>query len=171
MMHPESPASLTHLGFLSILSEPIGTLGGYLITNSWGRPFEFRLTSAVQPTRVQHILYGPALGSYVCGELIAKTLIDKSSTPVQWLLTDHPAVLSIRGRCAMPISLWKAGEACTDNLLVAGPNLYCDDQFPGDVPAVESFLARLGNLDLSEPFQRIRDAIHEARKMGVSKAA
>ena len=52
------PAHL-HLGFLTVFAEPTGYLGGYLVTNSWGRPLEFRLSTAVQPNKVQQILYGP----------------------------------------------------------------------------------------------------------------
>jgi hypothetical protein len=161
----------SNLGFLTIQSEPTGTLGGYLVTNAWGRPLEFRLTSAVQPNRVQHILYGAALESYLCGDLIGKTLVEKSTTPVQWLVTDHRAALILRQRLNIPVSLWHPAELDEENLLVVSRHLYCDDQFPGDVPAVQKLLEKLGNFDLGEPFQRIRDAIHEARKMGVSKAA
>jgi hypothetical protein len=166
---PSAPTS--NLGFLTIQSEPIGTLGGYLVTNAWGRPLEFRLTSAVQPNRVQHILYGAALENYLCGELIGKTLVEKSATPVQWLVTDHRAALVLRERLNIPVSLWHPAELDAENLLIVGRHLYCDDRFPGDVPAVQKLLEKLGNFDLGEPFQRIRDAIHEARKMGVSKAA
>src|SRR5581483_8078339 len=38
-----------HIGFLTVLHEASGYLGGYLVTNVWGRPVEFRLSSAVQP--------------------------------------------------------------------------------------------------------------------------
>src|SRR5687767_3696173 len=77
---PTSPPC-TNLGFLSVFQEAGGYLGGYLVTNAWGRPLEFRLTSAVQPNRVQQILYGDTLPAYLCGELIGKTLIEKTATP------------------------------------------------------------------------------------------
>src|SRR4051812_23734213 len=54
-------AIVNQLGFLSVLQENGGFLGGYLVTNYWGRPVEFRLSTAVQPNRVQQILYGPTL--------------------------------------------------------------------------------------------------------------
>src|SRR5437763_5614656 len=92
-----------HLGFLTVFAEGQGYLGGYLITNSWGRPLEFRLSTAVQPNRVQHILYGSTLQEYLCADLIGKTLIDKSSTPVAMLFTDSIAVLPIRTRLEVPV--------------------------------------------------------------------
>src|SRR5436305_14698670 len=88
--NPPMTASATipapNVGFLAILQDPSGTLGGYLVTNSWGRPLEFRVTSAVQPNKVQAILYGASLPAYLCGELIAKTLVEKSTAPIRWVV-------------------------------------------------------------------------------------
>lgn len=55
-----------------------GYLGAYLVTNSWGRPLEFRLTTAVNPSKVQQILYGATLETHVVAELIGKALIEKA---------------------------------------------------------------------------------------------
>src|SRR5262245_66612569 len=85
-----APAS-ANIGFLTVLQEPTGQLGGYLVTNSWGRPLEFRLSTAVQPGRVHQILYGPTLENYICADLIGKTLFDKTTTPVAVVLTDCEA--------------------------------------------------------------------------------
>src|SRR5262245_2979446 len=38
-----------NLGFLTILRESSGHLGGYLVTNQWGRPLEFRLSTTLPP--------------------------------------------------------------------------------------------------------------------------
>src|SRR5947209_11386879 len=81
------------LGFLTILQEASGYLGGYLVTNLWGRPLEFRLTSAVQPNKVQQILYGGSLLSYISADLLGKTLVDKAGLPVHLIFTDREAVL------------------------------------------------------------------------------
>src|SRR5271163_3501955 len=100
-----APATGGNLGFLSVLQEPGGYLGGYLVTNSWGRPLEFRLTSAVQPNRVQQILYGDTLPAYVCGELIGRTLIEKTATAVALVITDNPLALDVRLRLEVPVAL------------------------------------------------------------------
>ena len=44
------------LGFLTVVAEGAGQLGGLLVTNCWGRPIEFRLSTAVQPNRLQQLL-------------------------------------------------------------------------------------------------------------------
>jgi hypothetical protein len=176
---PASPPA--HLGFLTVAHEPGGFLGGYLVTNFWGRPLEFRLSTAVQPNRVQQILYGSTLADYVCGELIGKALYDKTGSPAQVILTDTVDAWSLRQVIDVPvIRVAPIGE------LPAGPDpsaivvraaisdrgpLLAHPDFPDDGPRVKDLFDRLAGLDMSEPFARIRDAIAEARKMGVTHRA
>jgi hypothetical protein len=167
-----------NLGFLTVLHEPSGYLGGYLVTNIWGRPLEFRLSSAVQPNKVQQILYGGTLQPYICADLIGKTLVDKAGIPVQMVLTDRELVLDLRLKMETPV-VWLAppddpSSALADAALVSPPvggrgAVRCHPRFPGDAAAAKELLARLdGAIDLGEPFNRIREAIGEARKMGVT---
>jgi hypothetical protein len=150
------------------------------VTNQWGRPLEFRLSTAVQPNRVQQILYAGTLQPYICADLIGKTLVEKTGAAAQLLLTDREPVLDLRLRVDVPV-VWLAPAA--DPLAGAlsrggtevrpaegqsGP-LVCHPRFPADVEVMQEMLARLdGSLDLAEPFVRIREAIAEARKMGVT---
>jgi hypothetical protein len=167
-----------NLGFLTVLHEPNGYLGGYLVTNLWGRPLEFRLSTAVQPNRVQQILYGETLEPYLCGDLIGKTLVEKTATPVQLVLTDREAAVEVRRRLEVPVAwLAPAGAPGTSEGLVRpgranqGP-IVCHPGFLADVPTVRQLLDRLdGTFDLAEPFARIREAMSEARKMGVTNRA
>jgi hypothetical protein len=168
-----------NLGFLTILHEPGGYVGGYLVTNGWGRPLEFRLSTAVQPNRVQQILYGGSLQPYICADLIGKTLVEKTAVAAQLILTDYEPIRELRRHVASPV-VWTAKQ---DDSLAAtmlseaacvlpagrgrGP-LLCHAQYPDDAPAVRQLLEQLDpGLDLAEPFGRIREAITEARKMGV----
>src|SRR4051812_22866524 len=92
-----SSSAPLNLGFLTVLQEGSGGyLGGYLVTNVWGRPLEFRLSSAVQPNKVQQILYAGTLVPYICGDLIGKTLIDKTGVPVQLVVTTCEHALDLR---------------------------------------------------------------------------
>jgi hypothetical protein len=172
---------LTNLGFLTVLHESNGYLGGYLVTNVWGRPLEFRLTSAVQPNRVQHILYAGTLEPYICADLIGKTLVDKAAVPVQLLVTDRASVLDLRLKLEFPVvwlaeaddakamSLAEHGAAAMPAQERHGP-LLCHLRFPDDVARTRDLLSCLdAGFDLAEPFARIREAIGEARKMGVHK--
>lgn len=169
-------ASAVNLGFLTVLQEGASYLGGYLITNIWGRPLEFRLSTAVQPNRVQQILYAATLKPYLCGDLIGKTLVEKAGVGVQLLLTDTEAVLDLRHRLETPVlymattPLEGAGivlpATAKRGIIVAHPH------YPADVPVAQEILAGVeGLIDLGEPFLRIREAIGEARKLGVTNRA
>src|SRR5262249_18989159 len=144
-------------------------------TNVWGRPLEFRLTSAVQPNRVQQVLYAATLVPYICGELIGKALVDKAGVPVQLVMTTCEHALDLRLRLEVPVA-WLAPP---DDARASGPlavplpsrraALVCHARHPGDAAAVRELVERLdGSLDLSEPFARVREAVAEARKMGVT---
>jgi hypothetical protein len=156
--------STCNVGFLTILQDQAGFLGGYLVTNQWGRPLEFRLSTAVQPNRVQQILYGETLLPYICGELIGKALYEKTTIQAQAIVTDREAALELRRHLATPVACIKAGEsgAGTSGMLTHG-------SFPEDARSMRDLCDKLGAaFDFSEPFLRIREAVAEARKLGVT---
>jgi hypothetical protein len=166
------------VGFLTVLHEACGYLGGYLVTNTWGRPIEFQLSTAVQPNRVQQILYGSTLQSYVCADLIGKTLVEKTGATVQLVLTDCEPVLAVRRSLEVPVA-WlcsagssEVGSPGPDSALRSprsGLEALCHPDYLTDLPVVREMLDQIdGMTDLTEPFLRIREAIGEARKMGVT---
>jgi hypothetical protein len=163
------------LGFLTVLQEASGWLGGYLVTNGWGRPVEFRLTTAVQPNRVQAALYGPTLSEYLLADLIGKTLVEKTATKPDLIITEDPAALPLRSRVEMPVLALRAGSAA-DAVEFDHPRapagLLLPAKYASDRDAVAGLLDRVDTaVDLTEPFARIREAIAEARKMGVANRA
>jgi hypothetical protein len=176
----QSPStSPVNVGFLTIFQESSGYLGGYLVANQWGRPLEFRISSAVQPNRVHQILYAGTLESYLCADLIGKALVDRAAVPVQLLVTDRETVLDLRLRQAVPV-IWMAPPehvaAMPETVVRPGGNgrgpLLCHARFTSDVQPAQELLERLdGFLDLTEPFLRVREAVAEARKMGVAGRA
>jgi hypothetical protein len=166
-----------------IVHEPSGYLGGYLVTNQWGRPLEFRLSTAVQPNRVQQVLYGGTLEPYICGELIGKALVEKTAAPAQLILTDCASALDLRLRLETPV-VWLAppddpGAArltaaglCVRTAANGRGAVLCHPRYPQDAAVVREMLEKVdGMVDPSEPFARIREAMGEARKMGVTKSA
>jgi hypothetical protein len=170
-------SATVNLGFLTILQESNGFLGGYLITNQWGRPLEFRLSTAVQPNRIHQILYGQTLQGYLCGELIGKTLVEKCTAQAHFILTDKSDALHLRPHVSAPVLLLENGAAATVDTQAIRvrsgqdkkPGVFGHARFPEDKEAIEQLLERLdGRVDLNEPFARIREAIGEARKMGVT---
>ena len=156
------------IGFLSIQQEAGGYLGGYLVTNSWGRPLEFRLTSAVHPNRVQEILYGPTLSETIHVDLIGKTVIEKTSTPPTLIVTDAVDALLLWDRLNVPTITFGEGfthERCSVSLKLPASRI--EEQ-----ATVTALLDQLDPaIDLAEPFQRIREAVSESRKLGGANRA
>lgn len=168
---PTTPTGFT-LGFLSFLQDPSGILGGYLLTNAWGRPLEFRLSTAVQPNRVQQILYGPTLSEYLHADLIGKTLVEKTASPPALIITDALDALALQDRLGVPVLVIPAEmpgtlpetlrvlehERSSRPLITRADTAEAilADRLPLIDPAV----------DLAEPFARVREAIAEARKLG-----
>ncbi len=181
---PERPTGPLALGFLSVLQEAGGFVGGYLLTNTWGRPLEFRISSAVQPNKVQQILYGGTLLPYLCADLIGKALLDKASIPAGMIVTDREAALDLRLRVEVPVVWLAAPDDPRALALAGGPAalartgatrgpLLCHARHAAvDVPAARRLLGQLDSaFDLAEPFGRIREAIAEARKLGIASRA
>lgn len=173
-----APTSSGNIGFLSILHDANGILGGYLVTNSWGRPLEFRLTTAIQPNRVQQILYGPTLTEHLHAELIGKTLVEKTSTTVGLIVTDSLSALELRAKVDLPVlalvppGVDVPGDVIAVNHSRSSITLAFLSKFANDRALIEERLDKLDPaLDLAEPFTRVREAVLEARKMGVSNRA
>ncbi|MER3416241.1 MAG: hypothetical protein C4297_08545 [Gemmataceae bacterium] len=158
-------------GFITVLKESSSFLGGYLITNHWGRPLEFRLTTWVQPQRIHQILYGPTLETYVCSEVIGRALIDRAGIQPHLILTDCPAVVHVRLFCSVPVglSVELAGEGLSlpTCLTCAGP-LFYHPQFPSDGASIANLLEQCEMRDLREPFRRVQEALSLACKMGAT---
>jgi hypothetical protein len=165
------PTENINLGFLSVQREPTGYVGGYLVTNRWGRPLEFRLSSPVQANKVQQILYGPTLEPYLCSDLIGRKLVEKTSLSAHVMFTDQPAALDLRLHLDVPVGLLSNGTEDRPGPAV-NDELCCHAHFPQDVQALRDLLEQLGrSFALLDPFSRIREALTEARKLGVVNRA
>ena len=166
------------LGFLTVIQDPTGWVGGYLITNAWGRPLEFRLTSAVQPNRVQSVLYGPTLTEYLHADMIGKALVEKTAIRPDLIITDCLPALGLRSRVEIPvIGLRKESEPVPADVItfthaLSKEPLLLSARFASDEAVIASRLEAVDPaVDLAEPFDRIREAVLEARKMGVANRA
>ncbi len=174
---PKPPGSLA-LGFLAVFQDQTGWLGGYLVTNGWGRPLEFRLTTAVQPNRVQTALYGPTLTEYLHADVIGKTLVEKTGTKPDLIVTDSPAALALRARIEIPVIALStpgappAPETVARSHVRTPGGILLSARFASDGDLVAQLLERVDPaVDLAEPFARVREAVSEARKMGVTNRA
>lgn len=177
-MSDRAPVTNPTVGFLTIVQEPSGWVGGYLLTNAWGRPLEFRLTTAVQPNRVQTVLYGPTLTEYLHADVIGKTLWEKTALKPDLIVTDAAAALALRSRVGVPVvAVWPDADvtpAESHQLAHArsSAGLLLPGGFAADEPLVRELLDAVDPaVELAEPFGRVREAVAEARKMGVTGRA
>jgi hypothetical protein len=181
MSHARSQAAW---GFLTVLdSDEHGLIGGYLVLNQAGRPMEFHCTAPVKPNRAQQILFGPTLGPYLYGEQIGQTLVAKGGTRPAVVYTDVEPALAMRDFVDMPVALvlapaepvegseksqWRVDRSHTlGNLAtfaVGANRLAVATRHRADEKAIVDRWQSLDPLDLTEPFERIRDAIAEAQR-------
>ena len=74
-------------------------------------------------------------------------------------MTDQPAALDLRLRVEVPVALV--------NLADPAHPLSAHSHFASDMKVLDDLMDRLGTFDFTEPFTRIREAVAEARKLGV----
>jgi len=164
---PVRPKPKGVFGFFTILQDaPTGWIAGYLLTNVQGRPLEFRLTNPVQPTKVQQILYGPTLESYLAGELMGKNLVEKASHLADLIITDCAVGMEVRKSLDIPVLMVGPGGLPVE--IGGRPGWSVHPNFPEDKELIKAQLEAVDTrVDLIEPFSRIKDAIQETRRMSV----
>ncbi len=190
-MKASGSKSFPPVGFLTVLERPeVGCIGGYLILNSAGRPLEFHCTSPVRPNRAQEILYGPTLRPFLFGEQIGHTLVTKSPLEPLFICTDVGDVLSLRDLVTFPVVLIveedgeagpKVSESARDWKRIDGAHERTRDSthrhrlgkreiilargHEDETKLLDQHWATMAeNLDLLEPFARIREAIEETQR-------
>ncbi|NIL96315.1 MAG: hypothetical protein GTO26_02970 [Planctomycetales bacterium] len=172
------------IGFLTVVRDQRhGLCGGYLIVNPAGRPLEFHCTAPVRPNRAQEILYGPTLDEFLYGEQIGRTLVQRGGVQPALLCTDALPMMSLRPLISQPLALLlpsvepqteesplryrvdpgQEGPPEARMLNVRGGRMTTAPAHPSDLATIADLLPGLDELDLAEPFERIRAAIVEAQ--------
>ncbi|MCA9082590.1 MAG: hypothetical protein KDA81_00975 [Planctomycetaceae bacterium] len=169
-MSKDANSEQLRLGFMAAVEvDGRGFVGGLLVTNHMGRPLEFQCTTPVRPDRTQEILYGRTLKSWLLGELIGRTLLERVSIKPEMVFVADPALLEVRDHTEIPVACMDAdGKASSREALSAelgGRRLCFHDQHPDDARFVtkKSHLVP-GQADLEEPLERVRDALNETIK-------
>jgi hypothetical protein len=171
-MSPAPRSDTLHLGFLAIVEAPGGGyVGGLLVTNRIGRPLEFQCTTPVRPNRTQEILYGPTLKPFLFSELIGKTLVERLQVPAQLILVDQGEVLDLRKHVSLPVAcLLRKGSEPSDlpdpaRLSIGERIVQLHGEYLEDQAALQAHAQHIpGDADLSEPLDRVREALQETLK-------
>ena len=180
------------VGFLTVVeNDEVGWLGGYLVLNLRARPVEFHCTAPIKPNRAQEILYGPTLRPFLYGEQIGATLIQKAKSKPQLIFTDTDPALAARDMIRTPLAmLWSESSRPLSGLDDDGPSYHLDAVHSANARRPHWVSIQLGNneiklqsrhvedealivrrwsemqlqLDLSEPFERLHQALAEAHQ-------
>lgn len=187
-MHASGLKSLPSIGFLTVVEQDEQKFfGGYLLLNTSGRPLEFHCTAPVKANRAQQILYGPTLKPYLYGEQIGQTLLAKAKLKPLFVCVDLPPALTVRQFVSTPVVLlqtpsekaeqrpnlhWRIDEShakapvpSTAGLVhfsLGQHQLAVATTHAGDrEKVIDCWQSHASELDLNEPFGRIRDAIEE----------
>ena len=153
-------------GFLAATEfEGLGYCGGLLILTVGGRPVEFHCTAPVVANRAQQILYGATLKQFLICDQIGNALLNEARVKLDIVVTDQVELCELSSSFDFPFAFTS-----------------CDDEKPAEIGVTreldgDSFqilgsgvehaeaLLRLftETLPLLEPFERIYQAIGEAR--------
>lgn len=157
------------LAYLALVVESDTTCyGGLLAIDSLGRPVEFHCSAPLTPSRAHSILYGPTLRSHLTDQVVAPALLRALRRRPAALLVDHREQLALRSQVHYPVlhvEIDAAGTARSSGVPVS-----CHEDHAGDRRIFERVWSRFeAQVELCEPFERIRAALREAR--GGTKAA
>ena len=165
------------LGFLTTIECPDGALiGGLLVTNHFGRPLEFQCTTPVKPNRTQEVLYRPTLVPFLLGEVIGQTLVEKVNVKPNLILIEQEQAIELQNHISIPVAILSDVEQVLEekNSFIyeqVGKNrLRFDVNHQAGRSVIENTSKKIsGDADLGEPFERVREALNEAVKMGASR--
>lgn len=154
-----------------------GYVAGLLTLDARGRPIEFHCTAPLRPNRAQVILYGPTLRSYIVAEQLARVLTRHVKGTISVLWTDDGDALSIREDVDFPVGLvhpeYDASSKLGDVTSCPVPDRFqVHSAFPDDRVRIEQAWREAASwIELSEPFERIREAIREAHRSKIQSSA
>lgn len=153
------------IGYLSVKKIDDKYIGGLLIVDESGIPYEFKYTDPIVPTPLQRILYGKSLESYLNSEVIAKSLLKKIENKPEIVFTDNSILTNSSENVFFVVQTVPSVEQ------IDQPNTdECIIQFGAGAIRISSSreitkekLERLKQLveeiDILEPFQRLQKAL------------
>lgn len=153
------------LGFLAAIEAQDRTfVGGLLVTDRHGRPFEFQCTTPVKPNRTQELLYGPTLVPFILADLLGKALIDRVGVKPSLVFTERYELLGLRPLIQMPVAcLEPVPKTSCPSIQIGLHTWYLSPDNPDDVESIRKLTTKTtsDDADLKEPLERVSDALRE----------
>jgi hypothetical protein len=185
----EQPVGIGTLGFMAVLEiEDDVFRGGILVTDSRGKPLEFRCTSPIHPNNVQKTLYGWTLKPHISVTLVGIPLLRGVTQSPDIMMVSQSEFLEMRPDIDKPVLLLsKQGAAMTLaegtelrvlRELVTSPSgrfdpivATCHWEHGPDLRIIERLRAVCSTIDLMEPFDRINTALKFVHEKGALAGA
>lgn len=82
-------------------------MGGAMVTDSFGLPLEFRYTEPVRATKLQRVLYGDVLETYIQTDVILANLLDRLEQKPSLFIVSESAFLGALERSGRSV-VWLA---------------------------------------------------------------
>lgn len=157
--------------------------GGILITDSRGKPVEFRCTSPIHPNNVQKTLYGRTLCPHIAVALVGLPLLRGVTQSPEILVVNQAEFLEMRPEVDTPVLLFsKQGTAMTltegaelrtvRELITSSSGRFdpiiatCHWEYGPDLRITERLRTACSTIDLMEPFERIGTALKFVHEKG-----
>ena len=177
---------LNNLAFITLAEVEDGVLrGGILVTDTHGKPVEFRCTSPIRPNAVQRTLYGDTLMPHIAVELVGKPLVQAVQASLDVVLVHQEEFLLLRTKCEKPLLLGRrqgeemqlaeeSGKSQPEVVLSSHSGKFapvvitCHWDYLDDIAQCKESLGWMfSNCDLIEPFERIKTALATLHEQGV----
>lgn len=161
------------IGYLSVRKIDDKYVGGILIVDESGIPYEFKYTDPIVPTPLQKILYGKSLESYLNTEVIAKSLLKKIENKPEVVFVDNSVLTSISENVFFAIQTVSSSEidqpSSDECVIPFGAGAV---RISSSKEITKEKLERLRQLvdetDILEPFQRLQKALEYICKSSTS---
>ncbi len=158
------------LAFLDVVVFSDGSIrGGILTTDIETKPYEFRVTSPIKPTQLQQILYGAHLRDHVYGEMICVPLVKATKEKLGIVLIKDNFLMSMRPFIGVPV-IFIHSNAVQVGDGIRPLSLTSHRNFPNELSSSQTILSPImQKYDLLEPFERLKLAIGEVRRVGLGE--
>lgn len=160
----------TRIAYVDISAFDDGSVrGGVLVTDIESRPYEFRVTSPIKPTKLQTMLYGKSLIDYMYGELICLPLLQAVKETITLAICRDEHLLVARPNLAIPLVVVRRSELSTGIKGIGTATIFTHDSFAGEQAQAEIILNSMSKkFDIFEPFERAKMAVSEVHKQKIN---
>lgn len=148
--------------------------GALMVMDQDTIPLEFLVTEHVEPTKVQSLLYGPALQKAISIKIISLPLLQHVKNKMVILLVKDKNLLELRPQVEIPVVCIAASSegivVNEANREIKPVSIVTHPRFQKDAEIAERVMPRIQKVTSPyEPFERVEIAIRAAQRSNLKK--